>query len=79
VNAFVMVDGERAMATARAAYGRVAQGGALPPLLGVPVTIKDLYWTIDQPTRAGSHTAGVFQAPFDAPLVSRLKAAGAVV
>jgi aspartyl-tRNA(Asn)/glutamyl-tRNA(Gln) amidotransferase subunit A len=79
INAFVMVDGERAMATARAADARVAQGGELPPLLGVPVTIKDLYWTVDQPTRSGSHTAGVFQAPFDAPLVGRLKAAGAVV
>ncbi len=61
VNAFVMVDGERAMATARAADALAAQGGELPPLLGVPVTIKDLYWTVDQPTRSGSHTTGVFR------------------
>jgi aspartyl-tRNA(Asn)/glutamyl-tRNA(Gln) amidotransferase subunit A len=32
INAFVMVDGERAMATARASDARAAQGGELPPL-----------------------------------------------
>jgi hypothetical protein len=44
---------------------RLLQNGLYPNLeefqglrsLGVPVTIKDLYWTADQPTRSGSHTA----------------------
>lgn len=50
------------------------------PLLGVPLSVKDLYDEAGQLTRAGSSTlSGAVPAAHDALAVARLKAAGAVV
>ena len=45
LNCFTVVLAEEALAQARRAEQQVMAGGALPPLLGVPVTIKDLLMT----------------------------------
>ena len=37
------------------------------PLPGVPANLKNHYWTVDQPTRSGSHRSGVFQAASSVP------------
>lgn len=79
INAMATWDGDLAMAGARAAEAAVMAGGELGRLHGLPVTIKDLVQTADFNTEAGSFIQKGFRAAADAPVVSRLKAAGAVV
>ena len=78
LNCFVTLLAEQALGTAQAADAERAAGGDRP-LLGVPVTIKDLQWLEDVPLRSGSHTTRDVVAARDAPFVERLKAAGAVI
>ena len=49
------------------------------PLLGVPVTIKDVICTRGQPTTAASRILAGFRPPYDATVATRLREAGAVV
>lgn len=69
-----------AMAAARAADAALAQGQALQPLAGLPVTVKDLYDIAGRTTLAGSVLRqGRAAAGQDAPAVARLRAAGAAI
>ena len=79
--ACLTVYAERARAAADAADARVARGVPLGPLDGVIVTIKDLFDVAGEPTRAGSKILAEEAAPAlaDAPVVQRLRAAGAVI
>ena len=71
---------ESALETARHVDRLRALGADLPPLAGVPVTIKDLFAVRGEPTRAGSAlTADAAPAKADAVAVANLKAAGAVI
>lgn len=78
LNALVQVDPDNIRAQARAADARIASG-ARGPLLGVPVSVKDTLWIKGQITTAGSDLYRDFVAPEDAPVVARLRAAGAVL
>ena len=49
------------------------------PLAGVPVAVKDNLTTVDLPTTCGSRVLEGFRSPFDATVVRRLRASGAVV
>jgi len=80
VNAFCLVDPERAMAQARESEARWSKGAPMGPLDGVPVSIKDLMLTVGWPTLRGSLTtdkAGPWND--DSPAVARLKESGAVL
>src|SRR5690242_8234191 len=55
LNAFVLIDEERARTAARASEKRWHQGMPLSPLDGVPTTIKDTTTVKGWPTRIGSH------------------------
>jgi aspartyl-tRNA(Asn)/glutamyl-tRNA(Gln) amidotransferase subunit A len=79
INAMACWDGDLAMAGARAAEQAVMGAGPLGRLHGLPVTIKDLVHTADFNTEAGSFIQQGFRAAADAPIVTRLKAAGAIV
>jgi aspartyl-tRNA(Asn)/glutamyl-tRNA(Gln) amidotransferase subunit A len=58
----------------------VRQGGRVGPLHGVPLTIKDLILTRDAPTTAGSRIFGEgVRSRRDAPVVRRLRRAGAIL
>ncbi|MEM7565970.1 MAG: amidase [Pseudomonadota bacterium] len=71
---------ETALETARHTDRMRAIGADLPPLAGVPVTIKDLFAVKGEPTRAGSSlTADAAPAEADAPVIAYLKRAGAVI
>ena len=52
---------------------------ALPPLLGVPVGLKDLVNLEGTPTTAGSRILEGYVSPYDATIAARLKQAGAVI
>ncbi len=87
LNAFCLVDGDRAMASARASEDRWMslrrgdQGApAIGALDGVPASIKDLILTKGWPTLRGSRTVDAKQSwDVDAPAAARLREAGAVL
>jgi aspartyl-tRNA(Asn)/glutamyl-tRNA(Gln) amidotransferase subunit A len=78
LNAFQLVDRDGALGAAREAAGRWQRGAARGPLDGVPVTIKDNVDMKGWPTRNGSTTSPTTPAAEDAPVVARLREAGAV-
>ena len=77
LGALLCSDAELALRQATAADARRAAGDA-SPLLGVPLAHKDIFVTRDLPTTAGSKFLANYRSPFDATVVERLSAAGAV-
>jgi Asp-tRNA(Asn)/Glu-tRNA(Gln) amidotransferase A subunit family amidase len=79
INAFVTVTAEQAREQAKAAADRIAAGPHnLPPLFGVPVTIKDLMDTAGVRTTYGSRLFAEHVPDLDAITVRRLTDAGAI-
>ncbi len=78
LNAFATLTADRARSAAAAAETAVMKGDELGALHGVPVTIKDLTVTEGVPTQRGSLTQAGNVTVTDAPIVSRLKGAGAI-
>ena len=81
VHAFLSYDAADAFAQADAADQALASGvtHAQQPLLGVPIALKDVLAVQDQPLGCGSRILEKFIAPYDATVVEKLKAAGAVI
>ena len=78
LNAFVTVTADAALATAaRADEARAAGNGG--PLNGLPIVHKDIFCTAGVRTTCGSRMLENFISPYDATVVERLAAAGAVV
>jgi aspartyl-tRNA(Asn)/glutamyl-tRNA(Gln) amidotransferase subunit A len=78
VGAFLAITAERARARADEADARRARGERRGALDGIPVALKDLFLTRGVPTTAGSRILEGFLPPYDATVVERLDAAGAV-
>jgi aspartyl-tRNA(Asn)/glutamyl-tRNA(Gln) amidotransferase subunit A len=78
INAFITVDRDGALAAARAADARLAAGSA-GPLTGIPMAHKDVFCTEGVLTTCGSKMLSNFVSPYDAHVVTLLKAAGAVM
>jgi Asp-tRNA(Asn)/Glu-tRNA(Gln) amidotransferase A subunit family amidase len=79
INAFVHLDAERALARARDAETAVMQGEAVGPLHGVPISIKSSIDVTGMRCEAGTKLRAGYVASRDAPLVARLRSAGAIV
>ncbi len=79
LNAFVQVDAERARQSARDAESAVMKRAALGPLHGVPLSIKSSFNLEGLRCEAGTRLRAGFIAQQDAPLVTRLKNAGAII
>ncbi len=87
IHAWLAVDEELARSAAIAADERLASAraegaeavGALPPMLGIPVGLKDLVVARGRQATAGSRILEGFRSPYDAHIVERLEAAGAVI
>ncbi len=76
-NAFLHVAADSALAEAARIDAAVAAGETLPsPLAGVPLALKDVFTATDMPTTAGSKILEGWQAPYDATVTTRLRAAG---
>ena len=79
LNAFVQVDAEGAVRQARAAEAAIARKEILGPLHGVPISIKSSIEVKGMRCEAGTKLRAGFEASQDAPLVSRLRKAGAII
>jgi amidase len=79
LNAFVHLDAQGAHQQARAAENSVLRREPLGPLHGVPLTIKSCIDVAGWPCPAGSRLRKDYVPKQDAPLVARLKAAGAIL
>jgi Asp-tRNA(Asn)/Glu-tRNA(Gln) amidotransferase A subunit family amidase len=79
LNAFVHIDTGGALANARSAEAAIAANDPLGPLHGVPITIKSSIDVARWPCPCGSRLRGDYLAKSDAPLVARLRRAGAVL
>jgi Asp-tRNA(Asn)/Glu-tRNA(Gln) amidotransferase A subunit family amidase len=78
-NAFVQVDAERARRAARDAEIAVMEEKTLGPLHGVPLSLKSSLEVAGMRCEAGTRLRAGLVATQDAPLVARLKHAGAIV
>lgn len=76
---YVTVMPEHALASARRAEAEIRGGRYRGPLHGIPIGVKDLCFTRGVPTSAGTKVLSDFVPDFDATVVSRLEAAGAII
>ena len=79
LNALTRIDADDSLAAARLSESRWRAGAPLSPLDGVPVSIKELVRTAGWPLTMGSRLTDKSPAAEDAPAVSRLREAGAIV
>ncbi|MBZ5686987.1 MAG: amidase [Acidobacteriia bacterium] len=79
LNAFVQVDPERVRRQAREAEAAVMSSQVLGPLHGVPISIKSSIEVAGMKCEAGTRLRSGFVATQDAPLVERLRQAGAII
>jgi Asp-tRNA(Asn)/Glu-tRNA(Gln) amidotransferase A subunit family amidase len=79
IKAWAFLDPDYALRQARAADERRLSGQPIGPLHGVPVAVKDIFDTADMPTEYGSALHAGRTPSRDAAVVSRLRAAGALI
>ncbi|HEX7229486.1 MAG TPA: amidase, partial [Candidatus Binatia bacterium] len=79
LNAFITVLDEPALAAAKTADDEIGRGQHRGPLHGVPITIKDMFATAGVRTTGASKILLDWVPNFDAHIVERLHAAGAII
>ena len=79
VHAFLHVDADAALETARAVDRKRAAGEGLGPLAGVPLALKDVLTMKGVPTTCGSRILQGWRPPYDSSVVQRLRAADIVI
>ncbi|WP_286955719.1 MULTISPECIES: Asp-tRNA(Asn)/Glu-tRNA(Gln) amidotransferase subunit GatA [Arsenicicoccus] len=75
VRSYLHVDADGALATAREVDEARAAGEQLHPLAGVPIAVKDVMTTTGLPTTCGSKVLEGWVPPYDATVVTKIKAA----
>jgi Asp-tRNA(Asn)/Glu-tRNA(Gln) amidotransferase A subunit family amidase len=79
VQAWVTLNRSEALATAKQLEEEAQRGSVRGPLHGVPIGIKDIYWTAGIKTTCGSRIFTEHVPSYDATTVARLKQAGAII
>ncbi|WP_158821891.1 Asp-tRNA(Asn)/Glu-tRNA(Gln) amidotransferase subunit GatA [Granulicella sp. S156] len=79
INSYLALSRERAMAQAERVDTAAKTGESLGPLAGVPIGIKDVLAMRGAPATAGSLILKGYHPPYDATVVAKLEAAGAVL
>ena len=79
MHAYITVLRDAALAAARQAEQTVLRGGDLGPLFGVPVAVKDQFWTRGILTTNGSRVYRDFVPDADATVLMRLQQAGTIL
>ncbi len=78
LRAWVTIDREEVLNSAKQRESEL-DGGSLGPLHGIPIGLKDIFYTAGMKTSACSRIFADFVPSYDATTVSRLKAAGAII
>lgn len=78
-NAYITLLGDQAIEQAREAERSIMGGQYRGTLHGIPVSVKDLFFTRGVRTTAGSKIFDEFVPDYDATVVERLRAAGAII
>ena len=78
-NAYLTILRKGALQAAREAERAIAQGNYLGPMHGVPVAVKDQFWTKGIRTTGGSRILSDFIPEADATVISNLKSSGAIL
>ncbi|MGH7874563.1 MAG: Asp-tRNA(Asn)/Glu-tRNA(Gln) amidotransferase subunit GatA [Candidatus Binatia bacterium] len=79
VRAYLTLDRDAALESARRADERLQRGDDSSPLLGIPLALKDNFLTRGLRTNCASKILGDFIPPYDATIVRKLRTAGAVI
>ena len=79
VHAFLHVDRDGALSSAKAIDERRANGETLPVLAGVPLGLKDIVATKGVPTTCGSKILEGWKPPYDATVTTKLREAGIII
>jgi aspartyl-tRNA(Asn)/glutamyl-tRNA(Gln) amidotransferase subunit A len=79
LHAFLHLDREDALRQASAVDEKRRRGAPLGPLAGLPVALKDVVCTRNQPTTCASRILENFRPPYDAEIVRRLREADAIL
>ncbi|MDM0077976.1 amidase [Variovorax sp. J2P1-59] len=79
LSSYARVMADSAIAQASTAEAELAAGRYRGPLHGIPIAVKDLFWTAGVPTSAGMAVHRDFVPAEDATVVRRLREAGAVL
>ena len=79
LNAFITVTEDSARVEAKAADNELARGIDRGPLHGIPVAVKDVFWTRGVATTAGSRIFAEYVPPHNAAVVEALIEAGAII
>ncbi len=79
IQAWVTLDREKALAEARQCQEEIGRNSLRGPLHGIPIGVKDIFYTAGVKTTAGSRIFRDFTPSYDAAAVARLKKAGAII
>ncbi|MGE5253370.1 MAG: amidase [Planctomycetaceae bacterium] len=79
INSFITVLPRQALKAARSAEKELLKGRSLGPLHGIPFAAKDLFFTRGIRTTCGSKILKDFVPPYNATVIERLQAAGAIL
>jgi aspartyl-tRNA(Asn)/glutamyl-tRNA(Gln) amidotransferase subunit A len=79
IHAYITLCRDSALDQARQADERLKRGGNTPPLLGIPIAVKDNFLTCGLRTTCASKILGDFVPPYEATAINRVRAAGAVI
>ena len=79
LNSYITVLQDKAVAQAKAAEQEIQDGYHRGPLHGIPIAVKDLYYTMGVRTTAGSKILSDFVPTYDATAIARLREAGAIL
>ena len=78
-HSYVTVMADTALAQAKQAEAEIAAGNYRGPLHGIPIAVKDLCFTPEAPSSCGSQMFRDYQPADEATVVSKLRAAGAIL
>lgn len=79
INAYITLNEEEAYKQAENVQKQIDAGTLSSPLAGVPIAIKDNICTKDLRTTCASKILGDFEPPYEATVIQKLKAAGAII
>lgn len=79
ISAFISINSDLANEQARKADEKIAKGEKFSPLTGIPIAVKDNILTEGLKTTAGSKILENYLAPYDATVIKKIKAAGAIL